>query len=118
MRVVGHERAAGIGAMARHREAVAAGLGEPAEPLLRLGSRAAAAGTGDRDCAAFHQARPEIVPARACAQREKAGPDQPVDVRAGEASRGEHVLDCPGLGLQAENVEVVRQLGGAVLGSG
>ena len=37
MRVVGHERAARIGAMARHREAVAAGLREPAEPSLRLG---------------------------------------------------------------------------------
>ena len=35
MRIVGHERAAGIGAMARHREAVAAGLREPAEPSLR-----------------------------------------------------------------------------------
>ena len=115
MGVVGDERAAGLGAMARHREAVAAGPGEPAEPALRHRGVAVTVGTGDRRRRLLHQSRPQLVPARPCAEREQVLPDQPIEVGTGEAPHGQHVGDRPGFGLQAEHAELVGQRGRRVL---
>ena len=114
MGVVGHQRAA-AGAMPRHGEAVAARPGEPAEPALHRGGPVSAVDAGRRRRLPPRQAGPELGPVGPRAQREQVGPDQPGHVGAGQAPDGEHVGDRPGLGPEAENGEIVRQLGRAVL---
>ena len=115
MGVVGDQRAAGGAAAARHGDAVGARFRKPFKQLLHRGGHAGAAETGERRASLLHEARPELGPVRPRAERQQVGPDQPVHVGAPEAPDGQDVGDGPGLGLEAQNTEIVRQLGGVVL---
>ena len=112
MGIVGDQCAAGLAAIPRQGEAVTARLGDAAEQALHRGGLRAAVEAGERRLPFRDQTRPELGPVAPCAERERVGPDQPVRVGAGEAADGDHVRHCPGLGLEAEHGEVVRQFGG------
>ena len=101
--------------MPRHGDAVAARFGEPGEPLLHRGGSLRAVEAGERRRLLLHQPRPQLGPVFPRAQLQQIGPDQPVHVGAGETPDGEHVGDRPGLALKAEDGEIVRQFGDAVL---
>ena len=56
-----------------------------------------------------HQPCPLLRPVRTGAQREQAGPRQPIDVRAGQSTDRQHIGNGPRLPRQSEDPKLVRQ---------